>query len=125
MDKLDLFLASDVEAKGEVHLKRFGMDFEVKGFTDQEFRDIREQATYGSGKKKGEVNETELVNLIVAYGVVSPNLSDPKVMKKYGARDAADAVSKAFLVGELATLRDAILKLSGFDEEESIEEAKN
>ena len=123
-DKLDLFLAAEVDVKGEVYLKRFGMHFEIKGLTEEEFKDLREQSTYGEGKDR-KLNDKEFYNLIVAEGVTVPNLNDPKALKKYGAKDGADVVSKSLLAGEVTKLREAILLLSGFDEEESVEEAKN
>lgn len=123
-DKLDLFLAAEVDAKGEVYLKRFGMNFEIKGLTDEELKSLREQATYGTGKEQ-KLNDSEFFSLIISSAVTAPNLNDPKVVKKYGAKDGADVIGKAFLAGEVTKLRDAILALSGFDEEESVEEAKN
>ena len=120
-DKLDLFLAADLEVTGEVYLKRFGMSFEVKGFTEPELRDLREQATYDK-----ELNDEEFAHLLIVTGVTSPDLQDPKVIAKFKARDAADVVSKAFLAGEVMKLRDGILKASGFDDDgESVEDAKN
>lgn len=119
-NKLDLFLVADNEVTGEVNMKRFGIKFEIKGFTEPELKELREQAKYD-----GVLNDSEFYCLMVANGVTSPNLNDPKVIAKYKARDGADVIEKAFLAGEIMRLRDAILKLSGFDEDESIEEAKN
>ncbi len=127
-DVLHAFLAYDHEPTSDVYIKRFGVNFKVKAITNEEFYDIREQASYTVGKgsnKETKVNQQELQSLIVAKGVVEPDFSNKDVLKKFNASDAAGAVGKSLFVGELITLQDAILRLSGFDDGEGVEEAKN
>lgn len=124
-DALHALLSYDQEPTKEVYVKRFGVNFKIKGLTQEEHYSLRDQATY-SVKGKKNVNELELDGLLIATGVTEPNFNDAQVIKKFGAKDGADAVTKALLFGEIKTLQAEILKLSGFDdEEEEIEEIKN
>lgn len=127
-DALHALLSYDKEPEKDVYIKRLGVNFRVKAIDTNEFYQIREQATYAVGKganKKTEVREDEVAALIVAKGVVDPDFSDKKVLEKFKARDAADAVKKALYIGEITLLQDEILRLSGFDDSEEIEEIKN
>jgi hypothetical protein len=127
-DALHALLSYDKEPEKDVYIKRLGVNFRVKAIDTNEFYQIREQATYTAGKganKKTEVREDEVAALIVAKGVVDPNFGDKKVLEKFKATDAADAVKKALYIGEITLLQDEILRLSGFDDSEEIEEIKN
>lgn len=127
-DALHALLSYDKEPEKDVYIKRLGVNFRVKAIDTNEFYKIREQATYTVGKganKKTEVHEDEIAALIVAKGVVDPNFCDKKVLEKFKAADAADAVKKSLYIGEILLLRDEILRLSGFDDGEEIEEIKN
>jgi hypothetical protein len=127
-DALHALLSYDKEPEKDVYIKRLGVNFRVKAIDTNEFYQIREQATYTVGKganKKTEVREDEVAALIVAKGVVDPNFGDKKVLEKFKATDAADAVKKALYIGEITLLQDEILRLSGFDDSEEIEEIKN
>ncbi len=50
-DALHAFLSYDNEPTTEVFIKRFGVNFKVKALTNDEYYDIREQATYLVGWK--------------------------------------------------------------------------
>ena len=128
-DALNAFLSYNKEPEKEVYIKRFGVNFKVKPITNDEYYDLRERASYSVGKGSNqttEVNERELDALLVAQGLVEPDFSNAKALEKHNAMDAADVVGKALYVGEIKTLQEAILRLSGFDDgEEEIEAAKN
>lgn len=128
-DALHAFLSYDKEPEKEVYIKRYGVNFKVKPITNDEYYDLRERASYSVGKGSNqttEVNERELDALLVAEGLVDPDFSKSEVLAKHNAMDAADVVGKALYVGEIKTLQEAILRLSGFDDgEEEIEAAKN
>jgi hypothetical protein len=127
-DALHALLSYDKEPEKDVYIKRLGVNFRVKAIDTAEFYQIREQATYTVGKgadKKTEVREDEVAALIVAKGVVDPNFGDKKVLEKFKATDASDAVKKALYIGEITLLQDEILRLSGFDDGEEVEEIKN
>ena len=124
-DVLHAFLSYDQKAEKEVFIKRFGVNFRIKGLTQEEYYELKEQATHKVGKGKSQVNELELDGLLIAKGVVEPNFNDPQVISKFKAKDGADAALKSLLFGELKTVQAEILKLSGFEDDEDVEEAKN
>ena len=127
-DALHALLSYDKEPEKDVFIKRLGVNFRVKAISTDDYYQIREQATYTVGKgpkARTEVREDEVAALIVAKGTVDPNFNDKKVLEKFKAADAADAVKKALYIGEILLLQDEILRLSGFDDGEEIEEIKN
>lgn len=129
INPLDALLGTTSDVEEKVYIKRLNADFTVKAITGDKLHQLREQCTYHAGKGKKRttfVDEMELSRLLVAESCVEPNFSDDRLLKHYGARDAADCVQKALLAGEVASLSDAVLDVSGFDDdEELIDEAKN
>ena len=112
-----------------VAIKRLGTDFTIKALTGADIDGIRAQATrpVRNGKKfEQQVNEAEVSRLLVAKGTVEPDFANAELLKHVEATDAGECVQKALLAGEIATLQQAILELSGFgDLDEEIEDAKN
>lgn len=129
MNALDALLSASIEVEEEVLIKRLGVHFRVKGLTGDKINSLREQCTYFEGKganRKRIINEDELGQLLIATACIEPDFSNPKLLEKYGARDAADCVQKALLAGEVVTLSHAVLDVSEFRvTEEDVEEAKN
>lgn len=123
-EALHALLASEGEVTKEVPMKRFGVKFKLKGLTQTEYYELQDQATYTTNGKKS-VNELELDGLLISKSVVEPNFNDPQVIAKFKAKDGSDAAIKALMFGEVKTLQAEILKLSGFDDSEEIEAAKN
>lgn len=127
-DALNAILSYDKEPVKDVYIKRFNQHFKIKGLYDDQYSEIKEQATYTTGKgnqQREEINSSELDALFIAKGVTEPDFSDPKLLKKFNVNDAAGVVKKCLLIGEIKLLQDEIFKLSGFDDGEGIEEAKN
>lgn len=130
MDALQALLGAKpaTEITNQVKIKRLGTEFTIKALTGEDIDKIRDQATYPTknGKKTElKVNEEEVARLLIVKAVVEPNFADASLLKHFGASDAGECVQKALLAGEIATLQNEILMLSGFDDEEEIEEAKN
>lgn len=116
------------EITDTVPIKRLGEDFTIKALTGDDIDKIRDQATYPvkNGKKTElKVNEEEVARLLIVKSVVDPNFADDSLLTHFGASDEGECVQKALLAGEITTLQNAIMTLSGFDDEEEIEEAKN
>lgn len=117
------------EITDKVAIKRLKTQFTIKALTGEDIDAIQAQATYVSKKgKKTEtkVNENEASRLLVAKATIEPDFSNAELLKHYKAVDAGECVQKALLAGEIATLQQAILTLSGFgDLDEEIEDAKN
>lgn len=117
-----------MEITDTVAIKRLGEDFTIKALTGNDLDKIRDQATQivKNGKKSElKVNEEEVARLIIAKSVIDPNFADASLLDHFGAADAGECVQKALLFGEIVSLQEAIMALSGFDDEEEIEEVKN
>lgn len=129
VNALDALLGASIEIEDTVEMKRLGVDFRVKALTGDKVNQLREQCTHWEGKgtaRKLVTNEEELGGLLIATACVEPDFNDPRLLEKYGARDAADCVQKALLAGEVAKLSHAVLDVSEFGvTEEDVEEAKN
>lgn len=112
-----------------VTIKRLGTDFTIKALTGEDIDAIHAQATrtVKNGKKMEQtVNENEAKRLLIAKGTVEPDFTNADLLKHFGAIEAGECVQKALLAGEIATLQQAILELSGFgDLDEEIEDTKN
>ena len=129
LSALELLLGTQpgVEITDTVTLKRLGK-FTIKALTGDDLSKIREQATYPSGTGKSRklvVNEDEVGQLLVAKATVEPDFSDAALLKHYGAANASNCVQKALLAGEIATIQQAVLELSGFNDADEVEEVKN
>lgn len=130
MDALQALLGAKpaTEITNKVKIKRLGTEFTIKALTGEDIDKIRDQATgpMKNGKKiEMKVNEEEVARLLIVKSVVEPSFSNPQLLEHFGASDEGECVQKALLAGEIATLQNEILMLSGFNDEEEIEEAKN
>jgi len=130
MDALQALLGAKPasEITEQVKIKRLGTEFTIKALTGEDIDKIRDQATYPvkNGKKTElKVNEEEVARLLIVKAVVEPNFSNADLLKHFGATDEGECVQKALLAGEISTLQNEILLLSGFNDEEEIEEVKN
>jgi len=115
---LEALLSANPDVQENVPIKRLGVDFTVSALDQDTFESAQEEATFN-----GALNQTELNNNIIARSCVEPDFSNPALMEKYGARDAGDCVNKALKFGEIATLTQKIMELSGIDV--SLDKAKN
>jgi Phage XkdN-like tail assembly chaperone protein, TAC len=129
MSLLDAFLKADTNVEQDVYIKRFDDHIRVKALLEDSINKLKEQATHTVGKgknRKEQFNAEEFNGLLIAEACVNIDFGDPKMLQKYGARDAGDCVRKALFAGEVMKLQEAILRLSGFDDgEDAIDEAKN
>ena len=125
---LDMLLGADpVKIKdiptGKMEIKRLsqklGQPFVVtfRAGTFEEIRSIGENAN-GS--------EAEEMKWSVYELTTDPNLKDKSLREKYGVTRPVDIVDSIFLGGEIILLYQAIMKLSGFDQETAtVETVKN
>lgn len=77
--------------------------------------------------KKRRFNTKKFHELICVECLVDPNLKDPEFIKAAGVPDPASLMYRCFLAGEIATIAEQVLKLSGFDNdmEEDVDAVKN
>jgi Phage XkdN-like tail assembly chaperone protein, TAC len=114
---LEALLSANPEVQEAVYIKRLDTDFTISAIDQDTFESAQEEATFD-----GEINQKELNNLLIARSCADPDFGDAALLKLYGARDAGDCVNKALKFGEIATLAQKILELSGFDT--SLDKAK-
>jgi hypothetical protein len=77
--------------------------------------------------KKRNFNSKKFHELVCVECLVDPNLKDPEFIQAAGVADSSALLYKCFLAGEIASIAENALKLSGFDAdvEEEMEEVKN
>jgi hypothetical protein len=115
---LEALLSADPNVQEAVPIKRLGVDFVLSALDQDTFEAAQEEATFDDA-----LNQKELNNIIIARSCIEPDFGDEALLKKYGARDAGDCVNKALKFGEIATLTQKIMELSGIDV--SLDKAKN
>ena len=100
--------------------------FIIRPITQKENEQLIKKYTRKDKKGTETFNRTEYVQALTASAVVFPNLSDAKLQDKYGLGET-ETLKNMLLVGEYATLAQAVQSLSGLDTDvnEDIEEAKN
>lgn len=132
MSSLKAFLNPvQVENQEVVISNRFMEDgkvipFIIRPITQKENEQLIKKYTRKDKKGTETFNRTEYVQALTASAVVFPNLSDAKLQDKYGLGET-ETLKNMLLVGEYATLAQAVQSLSGLDTDvnEDIEEAKN
>lgn len=123
---LKALLSNKEKPTKKVFIRRLNENFEVTALTDEEVEELKEQATYTTGKGKAEVNSDELNRLMVVKATLDPDFNSKEVLDMYNVPDGASAVKKAIYAGEYQKVLAEILSLSGFgDVEEEIKEIKN
>jgi hypothetical protein len=100
--------------------------FIIRPITQKENEQLIKKYTRKDKKGSETFNRTEYVQALTASAVVFPNLFDAKLQDKYGLGET-ETLKNMLLVGEYATLAQAVQSLSGLDTDvnEDIEEAKN
>ena len=125
-------LLSSVEQKPtkKFRLKRddgtLDATFTLQAISGKEITKMREQATFVTKKGVKEVDEELFGCLLIQRGCQDPDWNDGKLVAKFGTPE--NAIMTILLAGEISRISSAILKLSGFvdDEEDSeYEELKN
>ena len=132
MSSLKAFLNPvQVENQEVVISNRFMEDgkvipFIIRPITQKENEQLIKKYTRKDKKGTETFYRTEYVQALTASAVVFPNLSDAKLQDKYGLGET-ETLKNMLLVGEYATLAQAVQSLSGLDTDvnEDIEEAKN
>lgn len=120
---------SVLEETEEIKFPHFKSPFVVRALTAVEFEQIQKESTkITRNKKTGQTNsETDnfrLHELVIANGVVEPDLSRTDLQEHYKTTSAADTARKMLKAGQYQDLAEAILKLSGFDIDGLVEEVK-
>lgn len=101
--------------------------FVIRPVTQEENEEIIRK--YRRKDKKGEETFDQIgySHDLAASAVVFPDLNDAELQKAYGVLGAVKLLKKMLLIGEFATLAQAVKELSGLEADinDDIEEAKN
>lgn len=121
-----------VENEKVVVSKRFMEDgipveWEIKPITTDENDRLMKKHSKRNKKGVESFERTAYLNELVASAVVYPDLKNAELQNAYGVMGEVSLLTKMLLLGEFATLSEAVQKLSGLDvdEKEELEEVKN
>lgn len=123
-DVLNALLSADDCPEADVPMKRFGVNFRIRAVDIKTIKRLQIQATFPVGKTQ-VLDEEYFAALLIAESSIVPDWKDPQLMKKYETNEAADVVRKRLLGGEIAHLSKEIMDVSGFNQDERIEQLKN
>lgn len=123
---LHALLSADTTPEKDVTMKRFGIAFRIRAITGQAINQARVQATRIAGKGKKELNEEKFGVILIQKAVTNVDFGAKELLEKYGVEDATEVIPRLLLAGEIVTLTQEIMALSGFeDETDSVDELKN
>lgn len=137
MASLTAFLHPEVPSEQEIIIsERFKEDgnpvpFKIRPLTQEETQALSKKYTR-TNKVKGTVERSldgdRFGAALIVAATVFPDFSDAQLCEAYGTLDPLQVPGKMLLAGEYMKLSEAIMKLSGLDDEseaEEAEEAKN
>lgn len=117
-------VAKDIKISGRLE----DFTLKVKALSGKQYNDYQTLSLENaSSNKKRRFNTKKFQELVVVNCLVDPNLKDVEFLNKLGVHTSEEALYKVFLAGEIAQIAEAILKVSGFDEDIEVleEEVKN
>lgn len=127
MDKLQFFLDNPIETiEKDIKVSdRLPFTFKVRPMTNEEYSLAQKKCTkYVKGQtifESGKFNA-----MISSMCCLDPDFSDAKAIKDAKCTTPSEFISKVLLVGEISTIAEEVVKLSGFTGiTEDIETAKN
>lgn len=135
MSVVDFLMQLDAEKLAEVPTK----EVRVKSLSEKAGQDVtvtvkalpgrKLTELTGLAMKDGEVDIKRAFDanlLIVTNGLMEPDVKNKDLQEHFGAASPKDLTEKLFNGGEIMNLADEIRKLSGYDEEDKVdEEIKN
>lgn len=138
MDALDVLLGASHKRQTDTYdiPKREGLPatlhLKLGSLDDRKFEELSKQSERPVGNREArrtqgvttEQDTPYFMRLVVAEGVVYPNLSDPKLLAHHGVRTADALIRKLLLPGEITKCAEVIMDLSGYHDN-SVVKAKN
>ena len=125
-DILAKLMGEEFEApKGKATLERLGIQLELKGLTGDELSNIRKECTRKrkvNGKWEEKLNNAEYDAGVIIAATTNFNWNNQKLLSKFEMSDGKQFIIKKLLAGEKNALVEAILQLSGFDEDLEVTE---
>lgn len=100
--------------------------WEVRPIMNDENDNLIKKHTKKDKRGNQVFDRVSYMNELIASSVVFPDLKDAELQKAYGVMGEAQLLSKMLLVGEYASLAEAVQRISGLDvDEDLVDEAKN
>lgn len=103
--------------------------FRIRAITQEESEELTKKCTTytkdRSGHSKRNFDSLKFTRSLVVAGTVFPDFSSKELCDAYGVIDPLLVAPKMLLAGEYNKLADAIAEISGLNEEDVEEEAKN
>ncbi len=125
-----LLTPEDLNEEKEVKVSEKLPAFKLRALTGTELDRAQRLATV-SYKAKGGMpmksqDQSKFLDKLVEMSVITPELDNSELQEHYGTVGDPAGTARAMLkAGEYQDLINAIQELSGFDEEDEIEEVKN
>ncbi|NLW89986.1 MAG: hypothetical protein GXY34_00070 [Syntrophomonadaceae bacterium] len=118
---INRLLSSEIPQK-TVTLQRLGIPVTLKGLTGKEVFAHQEKCTR-KGKDGATLDEEAFKVGLIAAATVSPDWGNKALLEKYNASGKEEVIKRLLLAGELSSLGEIVMELSGF--EEDLVEVKN
>lgn len=132
MNRLMEFLAdnpvSDISREIKLSGRLSDFTLKVKVLSGKQYNDYQTLSIENlTSNKNRRFNTRRFQELVVVNCLVEPDIKNVEFLKKLNVRTPEEALYKVFLAGEIAQIAEAILQVSGFDEEIEVleDEVKN
>ena len=128
-DILSKLMGTFETPEATVFIDRMGIPVTLKGLSEKEISKIRKECTY-TRKVKGKIEErfdgNEFDAGLIIASTTNFDWNNKQLLDSAKASDAKAFIRKKLLAGEISSLTDKILELSGFGNElEEVEDIKN
>lgn len=103
------------------------LKFKIQAMQFDEFSNIQKTCTKTDKKGKVDFNAKLLNDEIISKFCIEPDFRNAEFLKSNGCMNPAQLINKVLLAGEVSTLAEEIISLSGFNQDlDSLrEEGKN
>jgi Phage XkdN-like protein. len=113
-----------------VFIERMGIPVTLKGLSEKEISKIRKDCTYSRKARGGKIEEkfdgNEFDAGLIVAATANFDWNNTKLIDSAKSSDGKQFIRKKLLAGEISSLTDKILELSGFNDElEEVEDIKN
>lgn len=85
--------------------------------------DYEDSEAYAKSRKKPILANDYLIHVCC----IEPNLRDEELLKEFGCKEPVEIVNKLFMIGEITSIADTLVKKAGFDKDniEVVDKIKN
>jgi hypothetical protein len=120
----------DKEVTIPIERNDFTLEVKVSAMTDEQQNEYERQCTSvvkgrRGGRNEKEIDESKLIKIYLLHHIVDPDLKDSELQAKFNVDDLThpqSIVTKIFLPGELQKIARLMLKISGFDNLDDVDE---